>query len=981
MRVDEIAPRDAAVARARIASRLSVSGEEPRPDLVDLGALLACAYPALAHAIDSHPEDLVALGKGTREARDLRAYRRLAAGAVGNLSDPARVRKGLRRLAAREKLRVAARELFAHAGHDVDVTARELSELAAVCCEVALAEALLWAEARYGDPVVAAGSPCAFVVIGMGKLGGLELNAGSDVDLMLFYETDDGYVRPRPSAEGAHTLHEHFTRVAQRFVATLDEPTEDGVVWRVDLRLRPEGTRGPLVNALAAAERYYETWGRTWERAALVRARSVAGDRLFGARLLDALAPFVWRRSVDPTVVDEMASMLARVRAEAGAEERDDLKIGPGGIREVEFFAQGLQLVWGGREPWMRGGSTIDALRRLRSGGFVTEREERELSDAYLFLRRLEHRVQFATGQQTHSLPRDRDVLERIARSLGYDGADALGRELAAVRGRVSTCFASLQTSGPREDAALQRLWAALEAQDEAAVALATAPRFGVALADLPRHLLALTRPPDGPLGPATRDRNPAFAARLVGALADAADPEQAARLLAAFFSRVRTPGAYVRALAEDERLVRALCSLLGASGFLGQSLVAHPDLVDRVLYARGALTAELAREQVDEEIAALSEDDAHDLDAFVGALRRAKRRVTFGVGLADLAGELGAREAGHVLTALADATLHHACRFAMREGRGHPSSSGTDEARGLALIAMGKLGGQEIGYGSDLDLFFVYQTADSMGAPAAIDDDNSAVERFARIAQRVLLLAGVPHSEGPGYELDTRLRPSGNQGLLVVSLDGFARYQEERAESWERQALVKARACAGDAELGARVVAIARDSAYERGAPDPERLHHLRIRMEREIGREHLERRPARYDLKVGRGGLVDVEFATQWLQMRHGRDPRVRSTETEVALSALETCGYIDASLAEALGDGWRFLRKLEQRLRVSHGASDNLLEEGAPGLTTLARRMGMRDGPRGRADQVLLERYLSVTREVRAAYSRVLGLPPER
>jgi glutamate-ammonia-ligase adenylyltransferase len=295
------------------------------------------------------------------------------------------------------------------------------------------------------------------------------------------------------------------------------------------------------------------------------------------------------------------------------------------------------------------------------------------------------------------------------------------------------------------------------------------------------------------------------------------------------------------------------------------------------------------------------------------------------------------------------------------------------DPDRGLALIAMGKLGGREIGYGSDLDLLFVFESPGK-------DDSH---ERFARVAQRILRLVGAPHGEGPGYELDTRLRPSGASGLLVVSIDAFARYQEEQAESWERQSLVKARACAGDMELGARVAAIARRAAYDKGAPPAERMHHLRTRMEHELAHE----RPigtsgmpvARYDLKFGRGGLVDVEFAAQWLQMLHGRDPRVRTTETEVALSALETCGYIESALADALREGWRFLRRLEQRLRIAHGTSATLLEEGAPGLVSLARGVGARDGPRDRPDLALLDRYLAVTSEVRAAYLRVLAMSP--
>jgi glutamate-ammonia-ligase adenylyltransferase len=982
---DSIAPRAADEARRLVRAALARIDHLPHDDLVELGALICVAYPALSPEIDAHPEDLVGLRR-MDHAREARAYRRLAAGAVGDLSDPERVRRELRRFVAREKLRIATRELLANPGHDVDVTARELSDLADVSCEFALSEALAWAEARFGIPVIGGSERCPFVVMGMGKLGGRELNAGSDIDIMLFYETDEGHVRaPSSSADandgsGLITLHEYFTRVAQRFVATLDERTDDGVVWRVDLRLRPEGTRGPLVNALAAAERYYETWGRTWERAALIRARPAAGDLRFGARLLDTLLPFVWRRAVDPRVADEMAAMLRRARAEAGEAGHDDLKIGPGGIREVEFFAQSLQLVWGGREPRVREANTHVALRRLRACGFMSEREELELTESYLFLRRLEHRIQFATGLQTHALPSDAELLARIARSLGYEDEAALGRELAAVRARVTARFGSLGREPPG-DPSLERLWAALDALDEQAVAVAASEYFGGAASpDLSRHLVALARPPDRPFGAPTRDRDPDLARRLIRGVADAADPEQAARLLASFFARLTTPGVYVRALADDPRLVRALCSLLGASTFLGEALVSHPDLLDRVVYARGVPVPEVARAQVEEEVAALAPEGALDVDAFVGALRRAKRRVTFEVGLADLAGELGTREVAHVLTALADATLEQACRFAMRE-------RGLEPPRGLALLAMGKLGGREIGYGSDLDVFFVYHSS-----------DDDAPERFARIAQRVLRLVGAPHDEGSGYELDTRLRPSGSDGLLVVSREAFARYQAEQAETWEHQALVKARACAGDAELGAHVIGVAHAAAYGHGAPPADRVHHLRRRMQHELAHERIPsidpvavpgrrdtardagtetRRPARYDVKFGRGGLVDVEFATQWLQMRHGRDPRVRTSETETALGALEACGYLDAANAEALSEGWRFLRRLEQRLRIAHGTGATLIEEGAPGLLTLARSMGMHDLPPTRAEEVLLERYAVVTREVRAAYLRVLGL----
>jgi glutamate-ammonia-ligase adenylyltransferase len=998
---DSLARAEAHEARRRFSERAAACGLSVHEDAVELAAALALAYPALAQTIAAHPEDVVALSRSSLKApRDARQFRRGILSLVSDVTDGERVRRALRRFARREKMRVAARELVPHGG-DVNVTARELSDLADVCIDVALTESLAWAEQRFGAPKTAAGERCGIVVLGMGKLGGRELNAGSDVDLILFYETDDGGVL-RDGVEVDMTLHEYFTRVAQRFVASLDELTEDGLVWRVDMRLRPEGARGPLVNALAAAERYYETWGRTWERAALLRARAVAGDVRFGARLLDALAPFVWRRAVDPTIAEEMHALVARARAELSADPERDLKHGVGGIREAEFFVQTLQLVWGGREPSVRSTNTLDALKRLRARGLVTDREGRELAEAYLTLRRLEHRIHFATGLQTHAIPSDEKLMARIARSLGYATVVDHDRDLDKVRRRVANRFASLRPrrgssgSAPEVDPAraqLERLFVALDELDEAGVLAALPSGFGTSASpDVARHLVALARRADAPLGTMTREKFPSLGPVLVEALADAADPEQATRLLASFFARLRAPSAYLRPLDEDPRATRRLASLFGASAFLGQAMVAHPDLAEQLLFQRNrpdpaamerALEEEIAATRVAEQVPPGADVTALDADAFVGALRRARWRAMMEVGLADLAGEVSTRECTLALSALADATLKQATRYALLE-------KGLRADYGLAVVAMGKLGGREIGYGSDLDVFFVYDDAD-------LGED--APERFARIAQRVLRLVSAPHGDGPGYELDTRLRPSGNQGLLVVSREGFARYhgvdlaaasdgakpavdpaldpgRESTAEPWERQALLKARFVAGDPSIGRDVLRVAESAAYERGAPAPSRVHHLRTRMERELAGERLEGR-VRYDLKVGRGGLVDVEFAVQWLQMTFGRDPRVRTTDTETALAALEACGYIDPTLAAPLREGYRFLRRLEQRLRVLHGTGAQLLEEGAEGLVLLARRMGMRDGPRGSAADALVAHYRAVTRDVRTAYLAVLGL----
>jgi [glutamine synthetase] adenylyltransferase / [glutamine synthetase]-adenylyl-L-tyrosine phosphorylase len=985
-RLAEIVGGKAAANAPRFASQLELGfgagGERLVRETTEIASLLAVAYPAMAPFVDANPEEILALARGgIRAAREARFYRRAAA-SIARGADWGALKQGLRVLARREKLRIALRELYPQPGCDVDVTAQELSDLAEACIGVALDEALAWAEGRFGVPVSADGSRCPVVVLGMGKLGGRELNAGSDVDLIVFYGTDDGRVVKGGNLAEV-SLHEHFTRVTQRFIATLDDVTEHGRVWPVDMRLRPEGSRGALVNSLSAAESYYETWGRTWERVAFVRARPVAGDAAFGRELLEALSPFVWRRAVAPRLGDELIALVARARVELAMDPSRDLKLGVGGIREAEFFVQALQLVWGGRDARLRSPNTLAALRRLKARGFVTDREEREIEAAYLFLRKLEHRVQFATGLQTHALPTG-ELLDRIARSLGFEGAPGLERTLSQTRDQVHRALMSLwqgdvgqgfpqvvTSTRAGSPSSIAGLFAALDAGDEGPVLARLEELFGAQVSpDLARHMLALARRPDAPLGGATRDRLPHFSAELVRSISETADPEQAGRFLARFFSRLAIPSVYARALADDPHHLRRMTNLFGASSFLGEVIVGHPELSDEILFRRGLPGVGDAERAVDEEVLALSKEEAKEPNAFVGALRRAKRRVLLEVGFADLSEELGTRECTQILSALADATIDRATQFAMQE-RGA-------EGERLAVIAMGKLGGREIGYGSDLDIVFVYDEPEG----AMIDGG----EHHARTAQRVLRLLGTPHGEGPGYELDTRLRPSGNHGLLVVSLDAFARYHGLHSDcdevtvqgrDWERQSLVKARPCGGNAQLGDAFVALAEAAAYERGAPPIQEINRLRTRMERELGGERRTPGRLRYDLKVGRGGLVDVEFAVQWLQMKHGKDPRVRTPETESALAALEGCGYIDASVATPLREGYAFLRKLEQRLRVLHGAGAQLIEDGAPGLPPLARRMGMRDEPRMSAESALLTRYREVTEDVRAAYLAVLGL----
>jgi [glutamine synthetase] adenylyltransferase / [glutamine synthetase]-adenylyl-L-tyrosine phosphorylase len=603
--------------------------------------------------------------------------------------------------------------------------------------------------------------------------------------------------------------------------------------------------------------------------------------------------------------------------------------------------------------------------------------------------------------------------LVRLARVLGFADAAAFLSDIGRHMDRIAARFVSLlpdkkpKTAAEKDDkprwaeaiGALERgngegfVDGVVRAAERGGASPFAEAEAAERWRDVGRDLLELARHPDGPLGARTRETYPQLAETVLDATVDAADPEQAARYLRMTFGRVRHPGIYARLLADDRRALRRLIEALGASAFVGDAIASNPELGDYVLFARASPTPEVARAEVAEAMVEALSSDEDPEEALVGALRRAKARVTIEVALADLAGEIGTREATLALSDLADATLAAAARHALGTAANEP-------IKGLAVLAMGKLGGREIGYGSDLDVLFLFDPA---MAPAGRDPQVY----FARAARQIIRLISVSHGAGPGYELDTRLRPSGNQGLLVTSLEAFARYHgasaepsserapasggrgsdpagegpgsvHVRAAAWERLALLRARAAAGDPELGARAMRVAHAAAYEMpfdAASARQEIHRLRLRMERENSQE----RRGRYDIKLGRGGLADIEFCVQLLQMQSGRDRRVRTTETKVAIDALATAGYLAPAHAEALREGYAFLRKLEQRMRIVHAAAAQLLEENAPGLLPLARRTGIRARRGSEATEELLLRYREVTERVRAVFDEIVAPPP--
>jgi glutamate-ammonia-ligase adenylyltransferase len=810
-----------------------------------------------------------------------------------------------------EYVRLGARELGGFG--TFEEVGRELAHLADTC---------------FGAALAATQPPTPFCVLAMGKHGGRDLNFSSDVDVLYVYAGDAD-------------VHEACAKAADRVTRLVAEPTDRGACFRVDLRLRPEGTRGPLVNSLTMLERYYETWGRPWERQAWIKARGAAGDDTLADETLVMLAPFVYPRAVGPAILDDVRAMLARAQKERGAAGARDVKLGRGGIREVEFFTQALQLLHGGKNPSLRERGTLRALDKLLFAGLIGAREHQTLAEGYVFLRRVENRLQLEHGAQTHELPVEPERVAALARRMGLPGAPAFEAALAAHRDAVHAVWTTL----------------GVEESPSAVVDFGTVPfRDGEAARD---EIDRLTSRPGSPFASDAAPELVHTAQTLIAELAESPDPDQAIRHLCDFTARRGAWSGVWRMLGEHRPLGKLVISLFGTSEFLARRFVEWPELIDQLL---GAGRASPRRSQA-ELGAQLGERLAGcDYEAALGVLRRFKQEEELRIGLHELMGELAQGEVFEQLSALAETLLGAALDLTAPT----IAVGGAPHAP-LSVVALGKLGAREIDFGSDLDLLFVHGGHD-------VEDH----ERTARRAQRLIRALTLHLENGRLYEIDTRLRPSGRDGLLVTTLPALTGYHEGAAQLWERQALIKARAIAGDPALGDAIDRALQAIVYDAPLPGDAaaQIDHLRDRMERELSGEHTA---GHYNLKLGRGGLVDIEFVVQLHQLMHGgRHLDARNRKTLGALDALAAAGLVSAGDAAALGDGYRFLRRLENRLRIVHDRSGSELYADPPSeLHKLARRMGYHahDGPPG---ERLLADYLAITGRVRAIYERVFARP---
>ncbi|MBI5904653.1 MAG: bifunctional [glutamate--ammonia ligase]-adenylyl-L-tyrosine phosphorylase/[glutamate--ammonia-ligase] adenylyltransferase [Deltaproteobacteria bacterium] len=923
-----------------------------------LGGLLG-GSEFLPEQVARRPEILDELfaGNGVPARQDAGRLAREARDAADRCATEEEFKCALRRIKHREMTRIAARDL-AGLSPLAEVT-EDLSALASAAIDAAVRFARRTLSERIGEPVAefpdGTRGPCRFVVLGMGKLGGLELNFSSDVDLLYLYETDRGETLggPRPLS-----LHQYFVRLCEAVTRIVSEATGDGFVFRVDLRLRPEGTRGELVNSLRSAEIYYESWGQTWERAALIKARPVAGDLPLGDEFLRAVVPFVFRKYLDFTSIEEIKGMKDRINLAAtrGRKDERDLKLGEGGIREIEFFVQAHQLIYGGKEPALRLRGTVETLSALSRMGIVTGDEERELSGAYVFLRRLEHRIQVHRERQTHVVPHREEDLRRLARAMELADAPALLAALARHTDSVHGIYDRLFGGGRRADpssipADVQALFLPGPPPADSAERLT---RLGFRDADAARRNLDALR--EGPAHVRMPQRARQYLDRIAPEILHLAsrspDPDMALSHVDRFLSAIGARTMFYALLYEKPKVVEALVRLFGSSRLLSGYLLRHPELLDSFL--RNELSALVKsksdmRTELGEELAA-SEDLEKELDV----LRRYKHMETLRIGIHDMGGNLSLEEGMFQISALAEVLLGHAVVLARREVRrrfGVPVDAATGEEASFCVLGMGKLGAEELSYHSDLDILFLYSGA---GESAKITNH----EYFAKVAQRLISILTTQTREGHVYRLDTRLRPSGNAGPLVSSLDAFERYHEGPAQLWERQALLKCRFVAGDREFGRKVEEAIRGFIYDRPLPPnaAEEIHRLRTRMEVELGRE----REDRLNLKVGRGGVVDVEFAVQYLQLLHGAGrPPVRARGTLKALYELQRAGVVTLDQYRVLDEGYRFLRSLDVRLRIAQDSS----------IDTFAPQM---------LEPEILERYRGETERIRKVYLELIGFP---
>ncbi|MCL1825828.1 MAG: bifunctional [glutamate--ammonia ligase]-adenylyl-L-tyrosine phosphorylase/[glutamate--ammonia-ligase] adenylyltransferase [Betaproteobacteria bacterium] len=811
-------------------------------------------------------------------------------------SDEAQLRPTLRQLRTWVLCHLAVRDLEGMANlAEVTETMTELAEVAVRHAHDTLRAPLL---ARYGAPRSPSGEEQELLIIGMGKLGGRELNVSSDIDLIFLYPEDGSTTGPKVIDN-----FEFFERLGKQIIGALAEITEHGQVFRVDMRLRPNGESGPLVANFDMLENYFVTQGREWERYAWIKARVIVGKR--AEELQTISRPFVFRKYLDFGAISAMRALHAQIRREVARLERaHNIKLGPGGIREIEFIAQVFQLIRGGRDQTLQIRPTLQALDRLAARGILQPGAAEELGCAYIFLRRLEHRLQYLDDAQTHDLPENEADLALIAETMGFASHAEFLEELESHRAAVSRHFEAIfgEPDAPDDDPQqLAAVWQNAAETTQAAAALAklgySAPQTTAARLAASRTGSRYNQLPDN-----IRSRFDALIPRMISAAASTPEPDGTLARCLDLLDSIARRGAYLALLQQYPQAMRRLVDLIGASRWAAQYLGYHPILLDDLLGARD-LTAMPDWQQFRRGLAAELDTIEPDTEQQMDLMRERHHTQVFHLLLQDIAGSLTVEKLADHLSMLADIMVGLAIPLCWRKMK----TRHRDDPQ-LAVIGYGKLGGKELGYASDLDIIFLYD-----------DEHIDAGDFYARLAQRVRSWLSSRSPAGILFETDLRLRPNGESGLVACSLATFQKYQFESAWVWEHQALTRARFVAGDPALGEKFERIREDVL--RLPRDRQTLRGEVIAMRDKMRAAHAGKSPL-FDLKHDPGGLVDVEFLIQYLILGYAHEhAELTGNLGNIALLGIAAgLKLIPADLAAACANTYRELRQRQHRQRLN-------------------------------------------------------------
>jgi glutamate-ammonia-ligase adenylyltransferase len=822
---------------------------------------------------------------------------------VAGAADEPGVARLLREWRRREMLRIAWRDLCGRA--DVRETLRAVSDLGDACIRAAGAAAARLLEPVFGAPRDERGEAVQFIVLAMGKLGGRELNFSSDVDLVFLYAQAG-------RTDGARSVdnEEYFNRLGRDVIRLLDRRDENGFVFRTDMRLRPFGDSGPLAVSLTSLEHYLQEHGRDWERYAWVKARAVVGAEAYGPAYAEFVRPFVYRRYLDFGVFDALRDMKALIEREVARHELDQhVKLGRGGIRELEFIVQSLQLVRGGSDRRLQNGVLLEVLPLLAGSKLLPRAAIAELTDAYLVLRRAENALQMIRDQQTHTLPTTAADRARLALAMGTDGWPAAARRIEGARAAVAARFRALLFGAPgeplHEDAGLS--WLDL---DEVSIE-EELRKGGFPPAEIPSVAASLDQyrraAPYRRLDEAGHRRVFVILARLLKSAAVHAQPAVAQRVLRVLDS-IGTRSSYLALLKEQPAALDRLIDVCAISAFLARQIAAFPLLLDELIdpNAFGELPS---REGFAEALAARTDRlPADDPERQVEALRQFQKVAVFTVALADLTGRLPLMRVSDRLTDIAELILQCCMDLAWQQMtalHGVPHCGETAMSLrpvAVAVAGYGKLGGLELGYGSDLDLVFLHDSAGAIQMTAGDRPMDNGVF-FLRLGQRIVHLLTMHSSAGRLYDVDMRLRPNGNGGFLMTGIEAFERYQREEAWTWEHQALLRARPVAGDRDLCEEFAAVRRRTLSAGLDQDTLRsdVAQMRLRMRSELSKS----RDGQFDIKQDAGGIADIEFLVQYwvLAAAHEHPELLTYTDNVRQLEGLAAAAIVEAGTARWL------------------------------------------------------------------------------